>query len=82
MRNYTIDMRDRNQLITIRAETVFLTEAVHSATTACVGQQYTFMDSDSKVVAMFPVEFVRFIVAGDCVRKVERINELELRPKE
>lgn len=82
MRNYTIDMSDRNQVITIRAESVFLTEAVHSSTTACIGQQYTFMDSDGKVVGMFPVEVVRFIVAGDCVRKVERVNELEIKSRE
>lgn len=70
MKNYKVYFKKIDDMrvppITIRAETLVRSIAEDGELT--IGEQYTFLDGQMQILAIFPVDIINFIVAEDALR--------------
>lgn len=70
MKNYKVYFKKIDDMrvppITIRAETLVRSIAENGDLT--IGEQYTFLDAQMQICAIFPVDIINFIAAEDALR--------------
>lgn len=70
MKNYKVYFKRINDMmvppITIRAETLVRSIAEKGELT--IGEQYTFLDEQMQILAIFPMDIINFIVVEDALR--------------